>query len=176
MRLISYLADGTERLGIDMSGQVVAATDLLPDGPTTMGDVLADPDVLDRLREALAASVHARLSERAVAARDVRAVNLAAATPVPTARLRAEAGWLGRRDPVLSVAEILSVIARDAIELLTGPQLPLLRECEGSDCTGVFVDASRARRRRWCSTARCGNRARVAAHRSRRGPGGRSDD
>ncbi len=57
MRLISYLADGTERLGIDMSGQVVAATDLLPDGPTTMGDVLADPDVLDRLREALAASL-----------------------------------------------------------------------------------------------------------------------
>lgn len=57
MRLISYLEDGTERLGIDLGGRAVAATDLLPDGPLTMNDVLADPGALDRLRHALTTSL-----------------------------------------------------------------------------------------------------------------------
>lgn len=57
MRLISYQHDGTERLGIDLNGRVVAAKDLLPDGPGTMDDVLADSSSLDQLREALAASL-----------------------------------------------------------------------------------------------------------------------
>ena len=45
-----------DRLGIDLNGRVIPATDLLADGPQTIGDVLADPGTLDRLREALAAS------------------------------------------------------------------------------------------------------------------------
>ncbi len=57
MRLISYLAEGAERLGIDLAGRAFAATDLLPDGPQRMGDVLADPGALDRLRQALATSL-----------------------------------------------------------------------------------------------------------------------
>ncbi len=57
MRLISYQHDGTDRLGIDLDGRVVPATDLLADGPQAIGDVLADPSTLDRLREALAASL-----------------------------------------------------------------------------------------------------------------------
>jgi len=57
MRLISYLAEGSEHLGIESAGRAVAATDLLPDGPATMGDVLTDPGALDRLRHALAASI-----------------------------------------------------------------------------------------------------------------------
>lgn len=57
MRLVSYQMDGHERLGIDLNGRVVAATDLLPGGPGTIGDVLADPSTLDRLREAVATSL-----------------------------------------------------------------------------------------------------------------------
>nr|MBA3851067.1 hypothetical protein [Chloroflexota bacterium] len=57
MRLISYLAEGSEHLGIESAGRAVAATDLLPDGPATIGDVLTDPGALDRLRHALAASI-----------------------------------------------------------------------------------------------------------------------
>jgi 2-keto-4-pentenoate hydratase/2-oxohepta-3-ene-1,7-dioic acid hydratase in catechol pathway len=57
MRLISYQHDGTDRLGIDLNGRVIPATDVLADGPQTIGDVLADPSALDRLREALATSV-----------------------------------------------------------------------------------------------------------------------
>ena len=57
MRLVSYRHEGTDRLGVDLAGRVVAATELLPDGPMTLADALADPSTIDRLREALAASL-----------------------------------------------------------------------------------------------------------------------
>jgi predicted RNA-binding Zn ribbon-like protein len=42
-----------------------------------------------------------------------------------------------------------------------------VKACEGPTCTLTFVDHTRARARRWCSMAICGNRAKQAAHRSR---------
>lgn len=59
---------------------------------------------------------------------------------------------------------ILASIARSAIELLGGADAARLRECPAC---GRFFLASRPRQV-WCSGA-CGNRARVARHRSRRG-------
>lgn len=42
-----------------------------------------------------------------------------------------------------------------------------VKACEGQHCTLIFADHTRGHRRRWCSTAVCGNRAKVAAHRLR---------
>jgi predicted RNA-binding Zn ribbon-like protein len=42
-----------------------------------------------------------------------------------------------------------------------------VKTCEGHHCTLIFADHTRGHRRRWCSTAVCGNRAKVAAHRKR---------
>ncbi|MCT9144281.1 CGNR zinc finger domain-containing protein, partial [Streptomyces violarus] len=42
-----------------------------------------------------------------------------------------------------------------------------LRQCEGDNCPIVYLDTSRGRRRRWCSSEVCGNRERVARHRRR---------
>jgi predicted RNA-binding Zn ribbon-like protein len=42
-----------------------------------------------------------------------------------------------------------------------------LKACEGHACTLMFADHTRGRARRWCSMGVCGNRAKVAAHRSR---------
>ncbi|WP_246631228.1 CGNR zinc finger domain-containing protein [Pseudonocardia nigra] len=42
------------------------------------------------------------------------------------------------------------------------------RQCAAPDCTGVFVDTSRAGRRRYCVPEVCGNRINVANHRARR--------
>ena len=41
-----------------------------------------------------------------------------------------------------------------------------LRTCEADDCADVYVDLSRNRSRRYCSTS-CGNRMNVAAFRAR---------
>jgi len=42
-----------------------------------------------------------------------------------------------------------------------------VKSCEGPTCTLLFADHTRARARRWCSMAICGNRAKQAAHRDR---------
>ncbi|WP_037907160.1 CGNR zinc finger domain-containing protein [Actinacidiphila yeochonensis] len=63
---------------------------------------------------------------------------------------------------------LLSLLARDAVELLTDPAArERLRRCEGEGCGRVYVDTSRGHRRRWCSSEVCGNRERVARHRRR---------
>lgn len=63
---------------------------------------------------------------------------------------------------------LLAAVARDAVDLLTDPEaLARLRECEGESCRRVYLDTSRGRRRRWCSSEVCGNRERVARHRRR---------
>jgi predicted RNA-binding Zn ribbon-like protein len=43
-----------------------------------------------------------------------------------------------------------------------------VKACQGPTCTLMFVDRTQRRGRRWCSMAICGNRAKQAAHRSRR--------
>lgn len=42
-----------------------------------------------------------------------------------------------------------------------------VKACEGPACTLIFTDHTRGRKRRWCSMAICGNRAKQAAHRQR---------
>jgi predicted RNA-binding Zn ribbon-like protein len=69
---------------------------------------------------------------------------------------------------VQGARSVLSSVARDAIDILGGPRAARLKRCEGSRCALLFVDTSRSGRRRWCSMERCGNRAKVAAHRRRR--------
>ncbi|MFE9452671.1 CGNR zinc finger domain-containing protein [Streptomyces sp. NPDC006739] len=65
-------------------------------------------------------------------------------------------------------AALLGAVARDAVELLTDPVArAAVRECEGDNCPLVYLDTSRGRRRRWCSSEVCGNRERVARHRRR---------
>lgn len=42
-----------------------------------------------------------------------------------------------------------------------------VKACEGPACTLLFADHTRGHRRRWCSMAACGNRAKQATHRHR---------
>lgn len=42
-----------------------------------------------------------------------------------------------------------------------------LQRCDSDTCDDVFIDASRNRSRRYCSSSICGNRASVRAHRER---------
>ncbi|MFE1927696.1 ABATE domain-containing protein [Streptomyces asoensis] len=91
-----------------------------------------------------------------------------AAPPAPRA-VRGEEGALVRAlaGPP-ACAALLAAVARDAVELLTDPVARAgLRQCEGDNCPIVYVDMSRGRRRRWCSSEVCGNRERVARHRRR---------
>jgi len=59
-------------------------------------------------------------------------------------------------------------VARAVAELLTAPELALVRECASETCLWLFLDTTRNHQRRWCDMRVCGNRAKVRAHRQRR--------
>jgi predicted RNA-binding Zn ribbon-like protein len=89
------------------------------------------------------------------------------------ARFRAHAGtdrWSWVEDDGADLDLVTRAVARSAVELAMSPVLAQVRECLGEDCGWLFVDESRNRSRRWCSSTDCGNRARVRRfHERRRG-------
>ncbi len=98
-----------------------------------------------------------------------RVNDLARAAPPALRAVRSEDGTLVSElaEPP-ECAALLAAVARDAVELLTDPVARAgLRQCEGDNCPIVYLDTSRGRRRRWCSSEVCGNRERVARHRRR---------
>lgn len=96
---------------------------------------------------------------------DVDVVNLFAATPDIPPVLAGGGRQAGRTNA--RPHQALGSIARDAVRLL-GPEVEgRIRECSADDCDLVYLDTSRSGNRRWCSMQRCGNRAKVRAHRAR---------
>jgi predicted RNA-binding Zn ribbon-like protein len=61
-------------------------------------------------------------------------------------------------------ANMLAAVARAAIELLGGPDVDRISQCQRSGCVLLFLKDRR--NGQWCS-ATCGNRARVARHYAR---------
>ncbi|MEV0720769.1 CGNR zinc finger domain-containing protein, partial [Asanoa sp. NPDC050611] len=66
--------------------------------------------------------------------------------------------------------QAMSSLAREMIDLLSGPLAGRIRECASDNCPLVFVDTSRPGARRWCTMERCGNRHKLRALRARRAP------
>ncbi|MGO4684847.1 CGNR zinc finger domain-containing protein [Hyphomicrobium sp. 2TAF46] len=66
-----------------------------------------------------------------------------------------------------SPESLLQPIAREMANVICNEDFNLVRACEGHACTLMFVDRTKSHRRRWCSMAVCGNRAKQAALRER---------
>jgi len=115
------------------------------------------------LREAIYALVTAKLTDQTPPSPAMAVVNKAATTPPPTPSLTVS----GRRWEA-TPAQALSAIARQAIDILGGPEAALLKECGRPECTQVYLDHSRGFRREWCAMTTCGNRMKAAAYRSRK--------
>ncbi|MQA04524.1 MAG: 4-hydroxybenzoyl-CoA reductase [Streptosporangiales bacterium] len=146
--------------------------DLLDDlVPLDLGDL----DRMRRLRDAAYAVVDAARHARTPAAGAVRLVNAAAAHPTPQLRLNPSGRTAARRSDH-PVEAALAVLARDTIDLVTGPELTRVHECAATECRMLFLDTSRGTRRRWCSMTRCGNRAKVRTHAARNRQSGRRHD
>jgi hypothetical protein len=71
--------------------------------------------------------------------------------------------------PDASIADHLAADCGMALAfIVVAGELERLRRCEAPDCRHAFVDLSRNRSRRYCSSRTCGNRLHVAAYRARR--------
>ncbi|HET8778440.1 MAG TPA: CGNR zinc finger domain-containing protein [Agromyces sp.] len=118
------------------------------------------------LRDAIARMALGSAHGEPTRATDIDLVNLYAATPDIPPTLSGGTRQAGRS--VHTIGQALATIARDAVDLFDAANAGRIRECNGSDCAMVYLDTSRAATRRWCSMQRCGNRAKVRAHRARK--------
>ncbi|MEV4173606.1 ABATE domain-containing protein [Nonomuraea sp. NPDC049709] len=66
----------------------------------------------------------------------------------------------------LTAQGALTVLSLHGIRLALSPSSQPVRACDR--CGWFFIDASRGRRRRWCSMKTCGNQAKAARYRSAR--------
>lgn len=121
-----------------------------------------------QLRETVNRLVRATLGDQAPKANDLRELNRRARLPVLTPQLdsKLRRRWTAAEHPVRAA---LALIAREAAELLTSPDRTLIRECAAApNCSLLYLDRSRAGRRRWCEMNRCGSRAKMTNYRDRR--------
>lgn len=119
------------------------------------------------LREAVYRAARCVIDGRPIARGDRKVINEAAAEPVPAPQLSGDGEVVLVADGD-SFASVLAIVARDAIEVLAAGD-GRLRLCADALCSLVFYDESRPGQRRWCATARCGNRANTRAYRARKG-------
>ncbi|HKE20199.1 MAG TPA: ABATE domain-containing protein [Kofleriaceae bacterium] len=144
---------------------VAAGLAVRPPAPTR-----ADLVGARELREALYRLALSCARGRPLAEADRAIVNRWAARPGPAPQLAAGGAltWRGAGVPAL-----IAAIARDGVELLGGSDAARIRACAGEGCAVLFLDTSRAGRRRWCSMASCGNQAKVRGFRRRARRGAR---
>jgi predicted RNA-binding Zn ribbon-like protein len=57
-----------------------------------------------------------------------------------------------------------NVLAMRAMDLLQEVPATRLRQCAGPNCAWLFIDTSKAGRRRWCDMTTCGNDAKARRH------------
>jgi predicted RNA-binding Zn ribbon-like protein len=119
------------------------------------------------LRQAIWDAAHARAARRPLPADAVAIINRAADAASLVPELAADGTTAGWAAPVRTT-QALSTLAREMIDLLSGPLSGRIRECASDTCPLVFVDSSRPGSRRWCAMERCGNRHKLQARRARR--------
>jgi predicted RNA-binding Zn ribbon-like protein len=118
------------------------------------------------LREALYRLFDANAEHKPPAPRDLETLNHAlAAAPTRTALKRGRDGYTWDMESKTSAAlALLAPVLWSAGDLLAGPRLDRVRKCANPECGWLFLDDSRAGKRRWCSMSACGNRAKARRH------------
>jgi len=160
----SFTATLTERSGVPV--ERIPTPQRLVDwlavsGLTVDSCSAAQLELARELREAIHAAATATAVGDALPAEAARVINdcstrgRAAAVLTPDRHRRWQLG-------AASVEDALSVIAGDAVGILSGERDGKLALCASPTCRAAFFDTSQSRTRRWCDMNTCGNRQKKA--------------
>jgi predicted RNA-binding Zn ribbon-like protein len=122
------------------------------------------------LREALYRIFSAVAGHRSPQPADLTVLNAALADALVALRIAAtEDGfaWVWVRGEEM-LGRVPRLVALSAADLLTSSELRAVRECAATNCSWLFLDTTRNRRRRWCDMRVCGNRAKARRHYERK--------
>jgi len=123
----------------------------------------ADLEKAVAIREAIYSLLRSKIDGDGYHSDALSIVNNAARTPPPILQLTP-----GGRQTEATPAQALSTVARHAIEVLTGADASLIKECANPECTRIYLDRSRGARREWCAMDPCGNKMKAATYRARK--------
>lgn len=129
------------------------------------------------LRETIYRLFDATARDKPPAPRDLEAFNSALAAAPARRRLRKDRdGFSWTVEMKSSTAhDLLAPVLWSAGDLLAGTRLGRARLCANPQCRWLFLDDSRAGKRRWCSMQACGNRAKARRHYRKSRPQDRQD-
>ena len=116
-----------------------------------------------RLRELLARLFLALANHGRPSDRDLRRLNAVLGAALRQRRVATKGSacvWTWATE-TRDVDCVLWPIVLAAAELLTSAGSARVRECAADGCGWLFLDTSRTQRRRWCTMASCGNRAKA---------------
>ena len=168
------LPDGEDRVTLDSADRLIGwlARLLAPAGAR----LLASPPVrrtllaeAKRLQRALRELFQAIAADETGPPMAMHVINRAQTFGSWSTRLTAE-GTTIRTERTLTgpgALPALSSVAAAAGVVATSVPSERLRKCASPECARWFVDSSKGGRRRWCSMATCGNRAKAARYRAR---------
>jgi predicted RNA-binding Zn ribbon-like protein len=135
--------------------------------PAQRAAVLLDHVVA--VRAGLREVVEALVGGRPVDDQALATVNAVLRARSPVELVRGEGGIaLSHRHAGDPLDDALAAVAEPLVGLIATGDTDRLRICANDGCRWVFQDTSRTGRRRWCSMASCGNRAKAARHRARK--------
>lgn len=169
---------GSETATETLDGPAALAAWLERDGgvPAAWGRALAqqaqdDPEAAQRLlghvldlRETIHRLFVARATGTRAASPDLAMLNAALAQAPARAALAADSqGWTVPAG-AMSAPWLLAPVLWSAADLLLRGDAARIRQCANEKCRWVFVDASKAGSRRWCTMNSCGNRAKAQRH------------
>jgi predicted RNA-binding Zn ribbon-like protein len=164
---------------------------LSPDGGATRLDFLAEPSAFERwlanaeieqprdgavaaatvsnLRDALRPAFDRLAAGKPLSTETLGFVNagLSEAPFVRRLTLRGE-GYALEEAPIGAQSSVVATIAADFARFVTDYEAQRLKHCANPACTMVFYDRGKNNHRRWCSSAVCGNRDKVANYRARK--------
>lgn len=99
---------------------------------------------------------------------DIQTINATLSVALSHRRLTISAAGANQAwDDMTHIERPLWEVARCFEDLLSNWPFYRVRKCHARDCGVVFIDRSKAGRRRWCSMANCGNRAKMRQFRAR---------
>lgn len=122
----------------------------------------AQLDLARELRESIHAAATAAALQEALPASAVHVINDRSAQGRAAAILTPEGQRRWRLSSASSLEDALSVIAADAISIISGERDGKLALCASPTCQAAFFDTSQSRTRRWCDMNTCGNRQKKA--------------
>ena len=118
------------------------------------------------LRETIYEIVSRLSSSKSPRDMDIEAFNQTIASAPPRRHLDWSDGGFGWRaqGATRDLNYPLWTILWGTADLFAGRELDRVKLCDAKDCGWIFYDSNRNRRRRWCSMAVCGNRAKARRH------------